>query len=161
MNLKSKVIERKVQIPFQIPKFSIKQCLFFCFFLLVSYMKMFLQRNTPVTWPFFCHNTLTATAYQLILYNIVNKFPFISFIHETIYILPVLLGFLMTFPCHTKVRDPPQVEHPQPGSNPEPCMDVSCLVLVAHSFNQTSSKFNQPNVHLYMFLLCFQIFVHI
>ena len=36
------------------------------FFLLASYMKMPLQRNTPVTWPFCCHNTLTATAYQLI-----------------------------------------------------------------------------------------------
>ena len=36
------------------------------FFLLASYMKMPLQRSTPVTWPFYCHNTLTATAHQLI-----------------------------------------------------------------------------------------------
>ena len=35
-------------------------------FFLVSNMKMLLQKNTPVTWPFCCHNTLTATAYQLI-----------------------------------------------------------------------------------------------
>ena len=34
---------------------------FFCLFLLVSYIKMPLLRNTLVTWPFCCHNTLTAT----------------------------------------------------------------------------------------------------
>ena len=28
--------------------------------------KMLLQRNTPVTKPFCCHNTLTASAYQVV-----------------------------------------------------------------------------------------------
>ena len=41
--------------------------LFFSFFLLVGRMKMSLQRNTLATWPFWCHNTLTATAHCSVL----------------------------------------------------------------------------------------------
>ena len=39
---------------------------FLLLLLLASYMKMPLQRDTPLTWPFYCHNTLRATAYRLI-----------------------------------------------------------------------------------------------
>ena len=48
--------------------------LFFLFFIFlsVSHMRMPLQRSTTVAWPFWCHNTLPATAYQLILYNILT-----------------------------------------------------------------------------------------
>ena len=34
-------------------------------------MKIHLQRHIAVTWPFNCHNTLTATTYQPICYNYV------------------------------------------------------------------------------------------
>ena len=57
------------------------QNLFFCFFfLLASFMKMPLQRNTQVTWPFCCHNTLTCNSLSANQYNII----FIS-LHSYIY----------------------------------------------------------------------------
>ena len=55
------------RIPRNEPVLNIVACSGYVFFFsTVSHRRMPFQRSNPVAWPFWCHNTLTATACQLI-----------------------------------------------------------------------------------------------